>query len=152
MQNNSKWRGRQTESHVLRRWSHEMSIPRPRNSSRSGFIIPLKITQSGARFLHGVQRRVYTRAFMQIVGFITARDGYAYESLSFAGGYTPLIAPHRRRRAVCLSVSSISRPLSSPFSHHLRRLLNFTPLSWRYRVIHVPLEKSQRRRRSKTPG
>lgn len=56
---------------------------------------------------------------MQIVGFIMARDGYAYESPSFAGGYTPSIAPSSTR------IFSISRPLSSPFSRHLRRLLEF---------------------------
>lgn len=107
-----------------------MLILHPHNFSRIRFIIPLKIARRSLSTRRSAP--YYMRAFMQIVGFIMTRDGYAYESPSFAGGYTLLIA------SLSTWVFSISRPLSSPFSRYFRQLLNFTIV---VTVLAKPLEK-----------
>jgi len=83
---------------------------------------------------------------MQIVRFIMTRDGYAYESPSFANGYTPLIAPSPLSSAIRVDFLDISSPFFS-FLSSSSPTFEFHAIVMTYSNPRVSRERRDRKRR-----
>jgi len=150
--NNLKTNIRKSKSDKQRAmiWSELISqdVSRPRNFSRTGFIIPRKIAR---RPLSTWRAVLYARIHANCQIYYDAGRVCIWES-EFRERIHPIDCPFLPPPPPSMWISSISRPLSSPFSRRLRRLLNFTPLSWRYQqstCLSRTLRRRDRRRRDK---
>jgi len=104
-------------------WSLPFEIPISRSRNSCGRDYNSPENRPNARFLHRHVVRVYSCKLSDLLW----RETSMHMRVRVAGGYTLLIVIH-------VDFLNI-RLLSSSFSLHLRRLLNFTPLSWRYQQV-----------------